>query len=163
MLDKGPFVFNAPATLANGPHKVEITAYDPHQTPGKATVDVIVGPPCKGSDDCSNATDVCVGGRCVPGSGVNGGLGTSCGMATDCLSGQCASDGTNSYCVEQCNVGDCPSDFGCLDVGNGTSVCWPGYDDGSGGGCGCQSNRGGPLGMLLALALMVVTCRRRRR
>ncbi len=161
-LMKGPFVFNAPATLMNGPHKVEVIAYDPHQTPGSAIDNVIVGPPCESSDDCSAATDVCVGGRCVPGSGVNGGLGTTCAMATDCLSGQCASDGTNSYCVEQCVVGDCPSDYGCLDVGNGTSVCWPGYDDGS-GGCGCQSSSPGPAGLLLGLGVMVVTCRRRRR
>lgn len=162
MLEKGPFVFNAPDTLMNGTHRVEVIAYDPHQTPGSGKVDVIIGPPCKGEDDCSTATDVCVGGRCVPGSGVNGGLGSTCSMSTDCLSNQCASDGTASYCVEQCMVGQCPSDYGCLDVGDGTSVCWPGYDDGS-GGCGCQSTRGGPMGLILALLVMVGTCRRRRR
>jgi MYXO-CTERM domain-containing protein len=156
-----PFVFNAPDNLANGTVRVEIVAYDPHQTPGTAQVDVVIGPPCKGEDDCKEE-DVCVGGRCVPGSGVNGGLGTTCTAGTDCLSNQCASDGTNSYCVEQCMIGDCPDGYGCLDTGNGTSVCWPGYDDGS-GGCGCQSSRGGPLSMVLALGVMVVLCRRRRR
>jgi MYXO-CTERM domain-containing protein len=161
-LEKGPFVFNAPDSLANGTHRVEIVAYDPHQTPGTAKVDVVIGPPCKSENDCSTETDVCVGGRCVPGSGVNGGLGSTCAMSTDCLSNQCASDGTSSYCVEQCTVGQCPGGFGCLDVGDGTGACWPGYDDGS-GGCGCQSTRGGPAGMMLALMVMVGLCRRRRR
>jgi hypothetical protein len=141
---------------------VEVMTYDPHQTPGSATVDVVIGPPCKSESDCSKDTDVCVGGRCVPGSGVNGGLGTTCGQSTDCLSNRCASDGTNMYCVEQCMVGQCPPDYGCLDVGDGTSVCWPGYDDGS-GGCGCQSSKGGPLGMVLAMLCMVLMCRKRRR
>lgn len=161
-LDKGPFTFNAPTTLENGTHRVEIIAYDPHQTPGTARVDVVIGTPCEEESDCSKETDVCVGGRCVPGSGVNGGLGTTCTQPTDCASNQCASDGMVSYCVESCVVGDCPDGYGCLDPGNGAGVCWPGYDDGS-GGCGCQSSRGGPAGMILALLVMVVTCRRRRR
>ena len=162
MLTKGPFVFNAPASLADGNHTVEVTAYDAHQTPGKATVDVYIGPPCEKPADCSNETDTCVGGRCVPGSGVPGGLGAACAGNEQCLSGICASDGTNMYCVEECMVGDCPGDFGCLDTGNDTSVCWPGFDDGSGGGCGCQSNQGGPLSALVLFGWVVLTCRRRR-
>jgi hypothetical protein len=162
MLTKGPFVFNSPTTLGNGTHKVEATAYDPHQTPGKASVDVVIGPPCEKPADCSNPTDTCVGGRCVPGSGVPGGLGSPCTNSTECLSGMCASDGTHMYCVEPCMVGDCPSDFGCLDTGNNLSVCWPGYDDGSGGGCGCSSSRGGPLSMMALFGWVVLTCRRRR-
>lgn len=161
-LTQGPFVFDAPETLTNGTHRVEITAYDAHQTPGKAMVDVVIGPPCEDEDDCTNATDVCVGGRCVPGSGVNGGLGTVCTASADCLSNQCASDGTAMYCVEQCTAGQCPSDYGCLETGEGMGVCWPGHDDGS-GGCGCQSNRNGPLGLVLMIGVMVVACRRRRR
>ena len=162
-LAQGPFVFNAPSTLAEGTHRVEIVAYDPHGTPGTATVDVVVGPPCDGEDDCAEE-NVCVGGRCVAGPSVTGGLGTACSSSTDCVSGQCASDGTSSVCVELCLVGQCPEDFGCLDTGSGdgTGVCWPGYDDGS-GGCGCQTSRGGPAGMFLALLVMVLSCRRRRR
>ncbi len=160
-LTKGPYVFNAPDTLGNGTHKVEIVAYDPHQTPGTAKVDVIIGPPCKSESDCSMETDVCVGGRCVPGSGVNGGLGSTCGMSADCLSNQCASDGESMYCVEECEVGQCPSEFGCLDTGAGQSVCWPGYDDGS-GGC-CQSGKSGKGSALLAFGVLVLACRRRRR
>lgn len=158
-ITKGPFVFGAPDGLAEGAHHVEVIAYDGHGTPGTAAVDVIIGPPCEGEDDCT--TDfVCVGGRCVAGPNVSGGLGTTCVDSTTCVSDRCASDGTNSYCVELCMVGECPDGYGCLDTGEELGVCWPGYDDS--GGCGCQTSRGGPAGMLLALLVMVVTCRRRR-
>jgi uncharacterized protein (TIGR03382 family) len=161
--DSPPFVFNAPSTLADGTHKVEVIAYDPHDHAGKASVDVIIGPPCSKPADCANATDTCVGGRCVPGSGVPGGLGSACTDGTECLSGQCAGDGTNSYCVEPCLIGQCPSDYGCLETGGapGEGVCWPGYDDGS-GGCGCQTGGAGgavPFG----LAFAALALRRRRR
>jgi hypothetical protein len=163
MLTAPPYVFNAPSTLADGTHKVEISGYDPHAFVGKATVDVVIGPPCEKPSDCSKDTDTCVGGRCVPGAGVQGGLGQPCATGTDCASGQCASDGTAMYCVEMCVVGDCPDDFGCsVAEGQTMGVCWPGYDDGSGGGCGCQSNSGGPLGMMVLLGWLVMTCRKRR-
>jgi hypothetical protein len=163
MLTQGPFVFNAPSALADGTHKVEVRAYDPHQFMGKAIVDVVIGPPCEKPSDCSKDTDTCVGGRCVPGAGVQGGLGSTCAVGTDCASGQCASDSTAMYCVEPCVVGDCPDDFGCsVAEGETMGVCWPGFDDGSGGGCGCQSNRGGPFGMLVLLGWLVMSCRKRR-
>lgn len=164
-LAKGPYVFNAPTTLGNGTHHIEAIAYDPHQTPGSAKIDVVIGPPCQDASGCPTSTDACIGGRCVPGPGVTGGLGTTCATATDCVDSQCASDGTNMYCVEKCTTGQCPDGFGCLDDGTGakTGVCWPGYDDGS-GGCGCESNRpGGPLTLMLLSGVVVLTCRKRRR
>ncbi len=161
-LTKGPFVFDAPGGLADGSHRVEVIAYDGHMTPGTAVVDVVIGPPCETASDCPYDTDACIGGRCVAGPGATGGLGTNCADGTPCASQRCASDGTDSFCVELCEVGQCPDDFGCLDSGDGNGVCWPGYDDGS-GGCGCQTSRGGPAGMLLALLVMVLSCRRRRR
>jgi hypothetical protein len=86
-----------------------------------------------------------------------------CTLNTECASGQCGSDGTSMYCVEQCMVGDCPDDFGCtVPEGEMTGVCWPGFDDGSGGGCGCESNRGGPFGMLVLLGWLSLACRPRR-
>ncbi|MBV8758643.1 MAG: hypothetical protein JO257_15260, partial [Deltaproteobacteria bacterium] len=127
MLTRGPYAFNSPSTLGNGTHKVEVTAYDMQGTPGKATVEVVIGPPCQKPSDCSNSTDTCIGGRCVPGPGVQGGLGMPCGAGTDCSSGQCGNDGKNMYCVEQCTKGQCPSNFGCLETtpGSGMGVCWP--------------------------------------
>jgi hypothetical protein len=98
----------------------------------------VIGEPCATPGDCAVQGDnlTCVGGRCVPGEGADGGLGDMCESGPDCYSGQCASDSSgNKYCVESCTLGssDCPGDFGCLDVGNGNGVCWPGAGDG--GGC----------------------------
>lgn len=159
-----PYDFVAPVTITPGTHHLEAIAYDRLGTPGSGVLDVTVGPPCTSSADCPMPTDACAGGRCVPGPSVTGGLGTACTDATACVDGQCASDGTNMYCVEPCTVGTCPEDFGCLDdgTGKGTGVCWPGYDDGS-GGCGCESNRpGGALSFGLLFAVTVFTWRRRR-
>ena len=156
-----PFVFNAPASLGNGTHMLEATAYDPHGTPGKGTASVFIGGPCNSTGDCTRSTDVCAGGRCVPGPSVTGGLGTSCTMATDCFSNQCAFDGTAGTCVEPCmEAGQCPSGFGCLDTGTGQMVCYKGYNDGS--GCGCQAGgRGAPMTLLVLLGIAGLIWRRR--
>ncbi|HUS28746.1 MAG TPA: Ig-like domain-containing protein [Kofleriaceae bacterium] len=157
-----PWVFYAPDSLANGPHHIEAMAMDPQQTRATASTDVVQNPPCNASTTCPNATDACVGDRCVPGPDEPGGLGATCMFTTDCQSGQCANDGEHLYCVENCSPGDCPSGFGCLDDGQGNGFCWPGYDES--GGCGCQSNRpGGPLTLGLLFAVGLYTCRRRRR
>lgn len=150
-----PYVFAAPATLMNGTHHVEAIAYDPQQTPGKAVVDVVIGPRCEGDTDCANLTDVCIGGRCVAGPSVDGGLGTTCTLPRDCISNLCAADGSTSYCVEACSAGQCPLDFGCREL-DGDSVCWPAYDE---SGCGCRSTGGGAPGALLVLLALA---RRRR-
>jgi len=159
-----PYVFNAPDNLASGQHTVEVTGYDSHSLPGKASIHAIIGEPCTKAADCPDATQTCVGGRCVPGSGVPGGLGSTCKLPSDCLEGECASDGTNMYCTADCTPGQCPSGFGCLPNGTGSGnagVCWPGYDDGSGGG-GCSTQGGAPLG-LAGLMLGLALSRRRPR
>jgi hypothetical protein len=162
-LTRGPFVINSPATLGNGTHTIDVTATDAQGTTGTSHIEVVIGPPCKKPSDCSNNTDTCIGGRCVPGPGVQGGLGTSCMAGIDCASGQCASDGTNMYCVDTCTKGQCPSGFGC-EVPDGTmsGYCWPGFDDGSGGG-GCAVAPGGAISSGLLFAALVFGRRRRRR
>jgi hypothetical protein len=155
-----PYVFNAPDTLSDGTHVVEVTAYDAFGATTKKQVQVIIGKPCGKPSDCPLDTDTCVGGRCVPGSGVQGGLGTVCTENGMCASGQCASDNTGSqFCVEQCNPAkdECPDNFDCITAGEG-GVCWPGDDDGG----GCQSGTGaGVLGLGLSFAALL--CSRRRR
>jgi hypothetical protein len=164
MLTRGPFAFNAPTTLASGTHTIQIVAYDAQGTPGKASVDVAIGMPCQKPSDCSPSTDTCIGGRCVPGPSVQGGLGTKCTGSTDCASGQCASDGTTMYCVDMCTKGQCPSGFGCeIPTGMMSGVCWPGFDDGSGSsGGGCAVAPGGAIGSGLLFAVLVFSRRRRR-
>lgn len=157
-----PWVFHAPTSLASGTHKIEVTVMDPQQTTATTMADVMQNPPCSATTACPGATDACVGGVCVPGPGAPGGLGETCTYTDDCQSNQCATDGTNGYCVESCSPGDCPDGFGCLDDGNGNAFCWPGYDES--GGCGCQSGgRGGPLTLGLLFAVGLFACRRRRR
>lgn len=157
----GPFAFNGPATLGDGTHRVEITGYDAFNTPAKAFIDVIIGKPCEKPGDCPVNTDTCVGGRCVPGSGVAGGLGSACTDNSQCLDGQCASGNQGEVCVVACSTGECPSGFGCVMAqGAAAGVCYPGFDDGSGGGC---STSGGSIGLGLGFAALIATRRRRRR
>jgi hypothetical protein len=155
-----PYAFTGPATLADGTHVIEVTAYDGAGTPGRARVEVIVGPGCKGPSDCGDA-QTCVGGRCVAGPSVAGGMGASCAAATDCASWQCANDDGSKYCVESCSPGQCPANFGCRDDGQGGGVCWPGYDE-NGGGCAVDGG-GMPLGTIgLGLGFAAFVLRRRR-
>lgn len=155
-----PYVFNAPATLADGAHTVEVIAYDRNGANAKQTVQVYIGPPCTKPADCPSDTDTCVGGRCVPGPGVQGGLGTACTDGAACASGQCAANSSGEmYCVEPCEPANdqCPDGFGCLAVGTG-GVCWPSEDTG-----GCSTTGGGPLVLGLSLLALFVTSSRRRR
>lgn len=157
-LTKGPYAWNAPMTLAKGTHTVEVTAYDIFETQAKRSINIIIGDPCSTASDCPNNTDVCIGGRCVAGPNATGGLGVTCTTGADCASGNCqsSSDGEH-HCVEVCEVGQCPSGFGCLENG-ASGVCWPGYDDGS-GGC---SAAGGAIGTSFVFALFMFRRRRRR-
>ncbi len=156
-----PYIFNAPATLGPGTHAVKVTAYDHYGDTGSAQINAIIGTPCKSASDCMNSSDVCIAGRCLLGPGQPRGLGATCMNGPDCDSGQCTSDGTNSYCATPCDLGqgECPSGFGCL--ANGSSgVCWPGYNDGSSKGGGCQS--GGDT-TFLGLGFALLFLRRRKK
>lgn len=160
-LTGSPYAFTGPAGLADGTHVVEVTAYDAGGASTRARVSVVVGPGCKAADDCG-AAQICIGGRCAAGPEVAGGLGTTCAEAGDCSSLQCANDNGARYCVEACAPGQCPSSFGCRDDGAGGGVCWPGYDDSS-GGCAVASAPSPPVGgLLLGLGLGAMLLRRRR-
>lgn len=156
-----PYAFNAPATLANGTHHVEVIGTDVYGATASAAIDVIIGKGCDDSDPCPNSGDVCVGGKCVAGSGTPGGLGTACTDGSMCTSGICANGNNGQVCVTTCSTGQCPSGFGCaVPTGMANGVCYPGVDDGSGGG-GCSAGNGS-LGMGLALGALLVSRRRRR-
>jgi MYXO-CTERM domain-containing protein len=162
----GVFVWNAPASVGQGKHKISVTGYDVANTPATLEVNVTLGKACAKSGDCEGAADsLCVDGRCVAGTGTPGGLGTTCATNTECASGQCGANAEGEkYCVEMCSVAAdaCPSGFDCVSTGQGDNgVCWPGDDDGccAAGGDDAQSGA-----MLLAFGLgMVLVTRRRRR
>jgi len=161
----GPYVFTGPATLADGTHTLEVTGYDNAGTPGRARVQVVVGAGCKSGDDCGDDASTCLAGRCVAGPGTPGGLGAACITATDCKSWQCANDDGAKYCVEACKPGQCPSNFGCRDDGQGGGVCWPGFNEGfSGCAASGTGSDGNPVGSIaLGLGFAAAVWRRRRR
>ena len=161
-----PGRFTGPAQLADGTHTIEITAYDDLGAPGRARVQVVVGGGCGAPADCPLDSDACVGGRCVAGPTVVGGLGRGCEAAADCASWLCANDDGQRYCVEACRPGPCPSSVGCRDdgagAGAGAGVCWPGFDDSS-GGCAVTPARVPLAQILVGLGFAAFVLRRRAR
>jgi uncharacterized protein (TIGR03382 family) len=164
MQQQGQFVWNAPATVGQGKHKISVTGYDVANTPATVEINVTLGAACAKADDCLKDGEVCVDGRCVLGDGVQGGLGWACAMNTDCWSGQCASNSEGeAHCVEGCSIAAdaCPSGFDCIDTGQGDNgVCWPGAGDT--GGCSTGSNNATGFLLVFGLGAMLVTRRRRR-
>ncbi len=162
-LSGAPWVWNAPTTLGQGSHHVEVKAYDLAGNTAIAAVDVAYGQSCS-SGGCSDSTQVCVDGHCVAGPDSSGGLGTSCTGNQDCASQSCGDDGSgHKYCVAPCDPtmnGGCPSGFGCVATGASGGVCWPGADDGGGGGCNTGGNSGAVL-MGLGIGAALVTRKRR--
>jgi hypothetical protein len=163
-LTSGPYAFNTPADLGEGTHRVIVTATDNQGTPGSATIDVIIGAPCETPGDCvEQGPDLtCVGGRCVPGEGADGGLGDTCAENAECYSGHCQGSTEGSYCVEECALdsNDCPSGFGCIANGD-AGICWPGAD-GGGGGCLSADDETPTLPIALGIVLGALMLRRRR-
>ena len=157
-----PYAWNAPSTIHEGNHVIKVIAYDIANTPAEQSVNVTYGTPCDDSHACAG-TNVCVDGRCVAGADAPNGLGVACSGNTGCASNNCASDGTQSVCVESCTPGNhgCPDGFGCAPAGTG-GVCFPGYDDGgSGGGCNATGGNGSLL-LGLGLGALLITRKRRR-
>ena len=161
-LFQAPYVWTAPASLGQGNHTILVTAYDVGGSMAMATVTAAIGLACGSASDCTTSTDACVDGRCVPGTGVTGGLGTECVGNAECLSGQCGADAAGDhFCVESCDpVKDaCPSGFSCLGTSPTTGVCWPSDD----GGCSTSpAGSGVPGFVLFGLAGLFVTLIRRR-
>jgi hypothetical protein len=164
VLTIAPYIFSTPDNLGDGTHRVTVTATDGQGTPGSATVDVIIGAPCETPGDCAEQGDnlTCVGGRCVPGEGAEGGLGSECTEDAECYSGLCQGSNEGSFCVESCELGsdDCPGGFGCIAGGDG-GICWPGA--GGGGGCLSADHETPTLPIALGIALGALMIRRRRR
>jgi len=161
-LEDGPYAFNAPATLADGTHRIEVIAYDISETSATAVATVFIGAPCMKPADCSTTTDTCIGGRCVPGSGVQGGLGSPCANNLACASGLCVNGDVGMRCSDTCDIAaevdECPSGFLCLEAGS-LGVCYPGEEDTG----GCASSGGSPVGpIFLGLVFGGLLVRRRR-
>ena len=144
-----------------------------------------VGDACSMGTDC--ATRICVNGACSQtcdtssGTGCpdmftcmangdsgacvasSGGLGAHCSASTDCLSSQCASSGSSTFCTRACDAtAPCPHNYTCVATGDGSGhICQPRNT----GGCGCSAvgARGGAAGALAVLLTLGVVLARRRR
>jgi len=159
-----PLVFSTPTSIPAGDHTVTVTTSDAAQQMAHSSITVHIVGACSGGQGCSGDFK-CLGGYCLPTADTAGGLGATCAGNDACITGECASDGTNQLCTAPCDPGSsCPSGFTCeASAGSGTAgVCWPAPGAKSGGGCATSDGSSsllalGGLGALLALG------RRRRR
>ncbi len=154
-----PLAFNAPTTLGGGEHTVTVMGSDGAGRSAMASVKVKVTAACSESAPCANSTN-CIGGFCVPGAEVDGGLGATCTSNDNCITGQCGSADGQQLCTGACTAtSGCPSGYSCVG-GEGTAgVCWPASDD---GGCSTSGGAGGPAMLLAGIGLGAILLRRRR-
>jgi MYXO-CTERM domain-containing protein len=147
------FAWSAPADLTPGPHALTISVVDEGDRTATRTVNVNVLASCAGGVACASGT-VCFDEVCQPLTDGAGGLGSTCTTNLDCISGSCASDGTDSLCTGACDGNSCPSGFECLS----SNLCWP---EQSGGCSTTDTDSNAPALLLLALGGLLVVRRRR--
>jgi uncharacterized protein (TIGR03382 family) len=151
-------VFKAPMQLAGGDHVVSVNATDAGDRTFSGQVTVHVTASCSSDGTCDDGLK-CLGGYCLPGADVAGGLGADCTSSDACITGSCGTDGSTHACTGPCDNGtSCPSGYACVSAGT-TSVCWPSGDEG--GGCS-TSGGGSPALALFGLGALVTLVRRKR-
>jgi uncharacterized protein (TIGR03382 family) len=155
-----PLVFDTPASLAGGDHKITVSATDSGSRSFSADVNVHVVASCASGGACANDFK-CLGGYCLPSASVPGGLGATCADGAGCITGTCGTDGNEHLCTAPCDPGmTCPDGFQCLQAATGSGVCWPGAA--SNGGCTTTSNGTSPLLLFAGLGVLLAIVRRRR-
>ncbi len=158
-LSPGPFGFNAPATLAGGDHMVSVTGTDGGGRMVTETVRVHVTGACSGAARCDDGFH-CLGGFCLPGKQVDGGLGADCTSNDTCITDSCGSANGEQLCTAPCDGGGtCPDGFTCLGT-NADDVCWPKSDD---GGCAAGGSGSAPGFAFFGLGFLALLFRRRSR
>lgn len=149
-----PLAFGTNTMVTAGEHTVTVSLTDIGNRTATDSVKVQVLGSCAAG--CA-AGFSCLGGLCLPGPSVQGGLGAACTENAECITETCASDGTSSQCTGVCDPGNvCPAGYECLANG-GPGICWP---ESSAGGC---STSGNPASLLMVGLGFAVVCLRRRR
>lgn len=152
---QGITAWNAPLSLTPGTHTITVSGTDFGDRMASKSVTVTVLGACAGGSACPSGFS-CLGGICLPGADVPGGLGSSCAETQSCIAGACASDGEETLCTGTCDPGNtCPAGFACTS----SNVCWPAES----GGCSATGAGGARFAALLVLALSFVGFRKRRR
>jgi hypothetical protein len=155
-LSPGPFAFNAPLSIAGGTHEVTAIGIDGGNRSESVSITVNVTPACSATKACTDGA-YCLGGYCVPGAHVSGGLGAECLANEGCITGACASGNGEQLCVAPCEDRECPDGFYCTGPDE-TPVCWPDRD----AGCDGAPGREPPLMILLGIGFVAIVLRRRR-
>ena len=101
-LTTAPYTYATPMTLAKGNHHIDAVCGTTQQAIVTASADYIIGDVCATNSDCE-MNYICYDTACVAGPMADGGLGATCAGNADCDSGECASDGTSSFCVIPCD------------------------------------------------------------
>jgi secreted trypsin-like serine protease len=142
--------YNFPATLADGQHTLKVVATDGANNQGTAQITVKVGGTVSTEPP-------------APPSG--GGYGAKCDAHDICQSQMCANA---TFCTQTCDpaANTCPTGAQCVSAGGSLYVCGPpsalGLDDEAlVGGCVVGAKPRAPLGLLLALGLLLLWVRRR--
>ncbi len=162
--DAEPFAYEAPRTLAPGPHEVEVRIFDDRGQYGSTIVSV-QQEACTSREECDFA-HLCVDGLCVLGPGNSTGLGATCDRADGCQTGLCAVEpgslpGTIGICTARCgnDENSCPVDFKCIDAQADERICVP-IQAGNAGFCQTGGGTGRGVAFLLLLAALFISNRR---
>jgi len=162
---EAPYSLPIPAEVPNSILDVVVVAKDDIGTATSSqTLTVTKGARCVDASGCL-AGMKCEEGKCFWDPAI-GEVGDTCTYPQYCLSGICLGldgDGTDMKCSQGCvpNVEDsCPVDFECIASTATSGACWPKTED---PGC-CSANReAAAQSSLLALGLVLVLRRRRKR
>jgi MYXO-CTERM domain-containing protein len=158
-LSPGPFGFNAPTTIIGGDHTIAIVGTDGGARTVSESVNVHVTGACSASGTCSSGLH-CLGGFCLPGSDVEGGLGAACTGNAACITNSCGTARDQQLCTAPCDDGGaCPGGFECLGANSDAGVCWPIVDE---GGCAATPGSSSPAFVLVGFGFLALIVRRRR-